>query len=1576
MGGSVSCKMCKREMPGGVKRHEREEYVDRIIDRVKTTTYTCASYSCYHIEEIKKVDPEKSDTWITTKEHVGYEKGCYYCSDCFWKSKYEIEMRSPKEAEVTDFEYFERLNEQKGRPSTLIQSHKPPGTEEPAELEDICNPEKDLEQEWQSDTISIDDEESDQELKIKNEENRSFDEILNDVLALKPSLALVSDQDTLQEFQMCLLSCYATMRHLTEMQIGTLLEQLSSISHDLSDLNFFLLTQTLARLCKNQLHKEKEQESLQYPDDIASQFLADLIAAGDGNRTCAEVCIAKLAKKAVLAKKALKASEDLQEMLLATVTTNLWLPSDALACLRKIMSESYYDTQFNEVLYLQLTHRVPFQEDIPLKGYVQSSHITDSIKGAHGYQREKELHDIIAEISGGLEDEDSSMIEKIVSQVKEETKGSISTHTLIDDAKISLKELADQLSRSELRESIVTALKAFYYCVFESLEYYPSLTQLVSVCILLLSHQSKVNRLLEVMTGEGKSLIITMFAAALALQGKKVDVVTSSALLAQRDAKDWRPFFEKLGLKVTHNTDTEESLKLQESEADTMRIKCYEKHEIVYGTVSSFSADVLRHTFEMKDVKGSRLQEIAIIDEVDMLMLDEGVQFTYLSHHAAVLRHVEPVLALIWSAVRQNSPCRTNNGGVLYAGVPKYIHNIIFEGITCMGLDDSTQLLSIAAKHDIISHNILQQILDAKTPELRKKAMKALHTKNMLQLVGHLEGYLPYRLNAYMIDDNGELVHVPLVQTTDKPEAKKQEFSLLVMDEGVACPLHTQAYLADGVQKMVASKCDLPLKGSNSDTYHIIDGKQYFEGVSHYFHDVLFSIMMKKLTYRIVASTKLLYLAVKYKLINKQKFNQFTCTNHHQTKKKIMKNFDFNCLVYFIQEINKDPDVDLPFNIVPFILLREGVISLLPHFPIQNQKATLAVLVQEEEGLLCPLYSNDWQIENGVAMHSEDGSSYWVGPADFFHEVIFSMMNSASLLQLAVEQQLMPESDARQFVTGNFERNAIETFGLDKILALLRYLESCHVNHGHYAVYDQNADLSLQIKNKQLDNKVPEALILFKGKGKLCQLYARETIEIPGFLREFVTNQLPVYVDSAFTALLMTEKREYVVRRGKIVPVDYQNSGVIETNKRWGGGLQQMLEMKHQLQISPMSVVTNYLSHIEFFNQYTALYGLSGTIGLSPELDFLKKVYRLQSCKIPTFYRRKFYERREIIVDGSKEMWLNKIHSVVEKVTRERSYAPQCAVLILCEDIHSTYQIERYLKSKGHSKLFTICGSDSEEFKNTVKTPRSPGDIIIATNLAGRGTDIRLEPEVNEGGGLFCLLTFLPKNRRVELQAFGRTARCGNPGSAQLILHAASIPHQYRQLDISTIRELRKHQETHRLNKMANKDVKEVQIRGNLFSEHCKLLQRVHGLLEGKEERPVVIDCLNELWGQWLQAKQADITHQRWWEVQIDLSHLQQDWQSTLKERTMKLPGQNFLHYINLAQSQFTAIAYHNRAYCRICTRKENYIEESITDLGQAKDLLLKVYIGEVFIINQCCKAGSARSDTKSDLSQTNACSS
>ncbi len=75
--------------------------------------------------------------------------------------------------------------------------------------------------------------------------------------------------------------------------------------------------------------------------------------------------------------------------------------------------------------------------------------------------------------------------------------------------------------------------------------------------------------------------------------------------------------------------------------------------------------------------------------------------------------------------------------------------------------------------------------------------------------------------------------------------------------------------------------------------------------------------------------------------------------------------------------------------------------------------------------------------------------------------------------------------------------------------------------------------------------------------------------------------------------------------------------------------------------------------------------------------------------------------------------------------------------------------------------MYLYAHSNSKQL-SSIDKKLGPGEIIIATNLAGRGTNIKVTDEVNASGGLLCLMTFLARNRRVELQAFGRTARGGS----------------------------------------------------------------------------------------------------------------------------------------------------------------------------------------------------------------------
>ena len=156
--------------------------------------------------------------------------------------------------------------------------------------------------------------------------------------------------------------------------------------------------------------------------------------------------------------------------------------------------------------------------------------------------------------------------------------------------------------------------------------FWPSNTQLVSYCLLIIQRTNMKGRLLEILTGEGKSCAIAMVAATYALLGRTVDIVTSSPVLSQRDAEEWQPFYSMVKLEVGCNVD-------DNTKEDTTCYAC----PIVYGTVETFARDILKTEFLLQDVCQGRKCDIVIVDEVDSMLIDQGVQCTYLSSDVASL---------------------------------------------------------------------------------------------------------------------------------------------------------------------------------------------------------------------------------------------------------------------------------------------------------------------------------------------------------------------------------------------------------------------------------------------------------------------------------------------------------------------------------------------------------------------------------------------------------------------------------------------------------------------------------------------------------------------------------------------------------------------------------------------------------------------------------------------------------------------------------------------------------------------------------------------------------------------------
>ena len=300
-------------------------------------------------------------------------------------------------------------------------------------------------------------------------------------------------------------------------------------------------------------------------------------------------------------------------------------------------------------------------------------------------------------------------------------------------------------------------------------------------------------------------------------------------------------------------------------------------------------------------------------------------------------------------------------------------------------------------------------------------------------------------------------------------------------------------------------------------------------------------------------------------------------------------------------------------------------------------------------------------------------------------------------------------------------------------------------------------------------------------------------IDLPIHLREYCVSRLRCWIDNAFLAKDMQPGREYIVEGDAIYPVDFESTGVIETNKKWGDGLQQFLEVKHGLPCSPLYMITNFLSNIDFFERYkNNIVGVSGTLGDDLEKKFMRDTFLVEFATIPTSKQRKLIELEGMILEENKQ-WLNAIFMTVKSTVES-----QRAVLVICEDILTADNIHKYilrtkinatlyLCTKGDSRVTATdiyrmnLRKDSEAARNShddgyngdrMNKELNPGDVVITTNLGARGTDFLTDDAVNKNGGLFVLVTFIPLNDRVEKQAFGRTGRRGATGSCQIIVNA------------------------------------------------------------------------------------------------------------------------------------------------------------------------------------------------------------
>jgi preprotein translocase subunit SecA len=232
---------------------------------------------------------------------------------------------------------------------------------------------------------------------------------------------------------------------------------------------------------------------------------------------------------------------------------------------------------------------------------------------------------------------------------------------------------------------------------------------------------------------------------------------------------------------------------------------------------------------------------------------------------------------------------------------------------------------------------------------------------------------------------------------------------------------------------------------------------------------------------------------------------------------------------------------------------------------------------------------------------------------------------------------------------------------------------------------------------------------------------------------------------------------EYVIMDNKILIVDEQ-TGRIMDGRRYSDGLHQAIEAKEQVTIEAATQTFATITLQNYFRMYSKLSGMTGTA--VTEAGEFWEIYKLDVVEIPTNRGIARKDKEDLIYRSVRE----KFNAVIEDVTQlSQSGRP---VLIGTTSVEISELLSRMLKMRGvaHNVLNAKMHKKEAEI---VAEAGKPGVVTIATNMAGRGTDIKLTPEVKAAGGLAIIGTERHDSRRVDRQLRGRAGRQGDPGSSQ-----------------------------------------------------------------------------------------------------------------------------------------------------------------------------------------------------------------
>src|SRR5216683_1762736 len=243
-------------------------------------------------------------------------------------------------------------------------------------------------------------------------------------------------------------------------------------------------------------------------------------------------------------------------------------------------------------------------------------------------------------------------------------------------------------------------------------------------------------------------------------------------------------------------------------------------------------------------------------------------------------------------------------------------------------------------------------------------------------------------------------------------------------------------------------------------------------------------------------------------------------------------------------------------------------------------------------------------------------------------------------------------------------------------------------------------------------------------------------------------------------ATLFHRDRDYLVKDGEVIIVD-EFTGRQQPGRRWSDGLHQAIEAKEGVKVQQETQTLATITYQNYFRLYKKLAGMTGTA--VTEAEEFDKIYKLQVVVIPT-HKAMIREDHPDLIYKTEDAKFKAVADEIQEVASKGR-----PVLVGTVSVEKSERLARLLEKRGvpHEVLNA---KQHEREALIVANAGQPGAVTIATNMAGRGTDIVLGPGVAPGGGLHIVGTERHESRRIDNQLRGRAGRQGDPGSSRFFL--------------------------------------------------------------------------------------------------------------------------------------------------------------------------------------------------------------